>query len=432
MLDYGFQPTAAISLSLLSQMSKLDSKYAADFKEHEVTRLENDRTLLPKLDAIRSGQDIESLERFAKAYLGMYLDIDNTIPPQDRIIILANPALADAIRQGFEAVLKHGNFPDEITIADAMVNEQPIAIGYILLAALDLLADDPRYAITTLPSASMRAAICFHYAAKTELQDKWFAQILTQRQDDVAHALVAFWQHLIARDGDHLPGLYQIINHAQYDAISRRVVLPVLASLQHCRKGVLRDLLHAALRICDHVELLQVCETALHNWTRADPSRYMLWLTTAFLLRPEHYAMTLAEYCGHSKEKLLPLLDFSVLTLHDDTQRRLTLTAQAYTQLLRIIAAKFTPQLDRYGNLSDITQKVMYLFYRLATATDTDAPMAIQRLGQVRVMKLYNDILRFVAALYAQRQPLSFEDFLDQLQATDAVRIRKKWSDLGH
>jgi hypothetical protein len=412
-------------------MSSPDSKYAADFQEHEVTRLGNDRDLLPKLDVIRAGQDIESLERFAKAYLGMYLDIDNSIPPQQRIVILANPALADAIRQGFEAVLKHGNFPDEVAIADAMMNELPVAIGYILLAALDLFVDDPRYAISKLPTSTIRSALCFHYAAKTEIQDKWFAQILAQRQDDVAQTLIVFWQRLLARDCDHLPGLYQIIKHAQNDAISRRVVLPVLASLQHCRKGVLRDLLHAALRVCDHTELLQISETALHEWTRADPSRYMLWLTSAFLLQPEHYAMSLAEYCGHSKEKILPLLDFSVLVLHDDKQQRLRLQAQAYTQLLRIIAAKFTPQLDRYGNLSDITQKVMYLFYRLAMASDADAPAAIQRLGRVRVMKLYNAVLSFVAALQTQPQSLSFEEFLAQLQAADAVRSRKKWSDLG-
>lgn len=414
-------------------MSSIDAKYAADFRDHEVTRLENDRTLLPKLDAIRSGQDIDSLERFAKAYLGMYLDIDNTIPPKDRIIILANAALADAIREGFEAVLKQGNFPDEVTIADAMMNEHPVAIGYILLAALDLLADDPRYAIAKLPAPTIRAAICFHYANKTELHDAWFSQILSQRQDEVAHALVAFWQRLVARDCDHLPGIYQIIRHNQYDAISRRVVLPVLASLQHCRKAILRDLLHAALRICDHVELMSICETALDSWTRADPNRYMLWLTTAYLLRPADYAMALAEYCGYSKEKILPLLDFSVTVLQTDSpQQQVTLTGQTCAHLLRIIAAKFTPQLDRYGNLSDITQKVMYLFYRLAVARDADTPAAIQRLGQVRVMKLYNDILGFVTELHARRQSLDFEQFLDQLQAAGAVRIRKKWSDLGH
>jgi len=411
-------------------MSSLDPKYAADFKEHEVTRLENDRNLLPKLEVIRSGEDIEALERFAKAYLGMFLDIDNNIPPQERIVILASTELADAIQSGFEAVLNQGQFPDEVRIADAMVDEQPLAIGYILLAALDLFADDPRYAIDNLPAQTVRTALCFHYATKTELQDKWFAQLLLQRQDAVAQALAIFWQQLIARDCDHLPGLYQIISHSEYDAISRRVVLPVLSSLQHCRKKVLRDLLHAALRVCDHSELLQICEAALEHWNRADPSRFILWLTTAYLLQPHVYAMSLAEYCGHSKEKILPLLDFSVLVLHSEPQQRLDLTAEAYAQLLRTIATKFAPQLDRYGNLSDITQKVMYLFYRLSTAAD--ATTAIQALNRVRVMKLYKDILAFVSQPHARQDNLSFDVFLAELEAAGAIKSRKKWSDLGH
>lgn len=432
MLDWPTQPTTLITLSLLSQMYTANPKYAADYKEHEVTRIENDRTLLPKLSAIRAGQDIEALERFAKAYLGMYLDIDNNIPPRDRIYILANENLADNIRQGFEAVLNQAHFPDEANIAEAMSNEQSIAVGYILLAALDLFADDPRYAIDKLPSATIRTAICFHYAAKTELQDKWFAQVLQQRQDDVAQALAAFWQHLLARDSDHLPGLYQIIRHPQYDAISERVLLPVLGKLRHCRKGVLRDLLHAALRVTDHGELFKICKQALTSWSSADPSRYILWLSTAFLLQPDEYDMLLADYCGRSKEKILPLLDFSVLVLQGDKPQRLPLRADAYAQLLRIIAAKFTPQLDRYGDLCDNTQKVMYLFYRLAMATNADAASAITRLGQVRVMKLYKDILVFVADLHAQHCPMEFKDFLAQLQADDSIKSRKKWSDLGH
>ena len=158
----------------------------------------------------------------------------------------------------------------------------------------------------------------------------------------------------------------------------------------------------------------------------------MLWLTTAFLLQPEQYGQVLMEYCGRSKEKILPLLDFTVMVLLTDDQQRLPLRAEDYAQLLRIIAAKFTPQRDRYGGLCDNTQKVMYLFYRLAMATDADAAAAIQHLGQVRVMKLYSDILVCVAELHAQQHPLAFEDFLDQLQAADSIKSRKKWSDQGH
>jgi hypothetical protein len=417
---------------MISQMYSVDPKYATDFRDHEGTRVENDRNLLPKLAEIRNGHNKESLERFAKAYLGMFLDIDNNIPPHDRICILANETLAQGVLQGFEAILVQGEFPDEAAIADAMMDERPITIGYILLAALDLFGDDPRYSVKHLPATTIRAAICFHFAAKTELHDRWFIQVLQQRPNEVADAISPFWRQLLARDCDHLPGLYQFISHPQYDEISRRIILPVLADLKHCRKRTLRDLLHAALRVCDHTELLTICENALSHWNRADPSRYILWLATTFLLQPGKYDMLLADYCGRSKEKILPLLDFTVMVLLTDDQQRLPLHADTYTLLLRIIAAKFTPQLDRYGDLCDNTQKVMYLFYRLAMARDADTAAAIKRLGLVRVMKLYKHILAFVTELQAQQRPLEFEEFLALLQQHDSIKIRKKWSDLGH
>ena len=142
--------------------------------------------------------------------------------------------------------------------------------------------------------------------------------------------------------------------------------------------------------------------------------------------------MSLADYCGRSKEKILPLLDFSVMVLLSDDSQRLLLHADSYAQLLRVIAAKFTPQLDRYGNLCDNTQKIMYLFYRLAMATDADTAAVIQRLGQVRVMKLYKDILALVTELHAQHSQIAFNDFLTQLQTEGSIKSRRKWSDLGH
>lgn len=414
----------------------IDPAYLADYKEHAGTRQDNDRTLLPGLDAIRRGEDLESLERFAKAYLGMFLDIDNNIPPHDRIHILANEELARGVQDGFSAVLDRNEFPDEGAIADSMIQETQLPIGYILLAALDLFADDPRIAVDKIPADTLRAAICFHYAYKTEMQDKWFAEVLLKRQQDTAQALSVFWQRLIKTGSDHLPGLYHIISHSRYDAISARVVLPVLREIKHCRKAVLRDLLHAALRVADHEQLYALCESALDRWPGAQPGYYIPWLATAFLLHPDKYAMLLGDYCGRSKEKILPLLDFSVMVLITDAEERLHAGAGTFAQLLRIIAPKFTPQQDRYGNPCDNTQKVLYLFYRLATASDPDTASAIRRLGKVRVMKLYSEILDFVAQTQARQaqgeQPLELETFVAQLHADGLIKSRKKWSDLGH
>lgn len=415
----------------MNRMDSIAERYQHDYREHAGTRAENDRNLLGKLAQIKNGTDIEALERFAKGYLGMFLDLDNTIPPKQRISVLANPELAQAIEQGFETILSAGQFPGPEDIANSMLDDKPFAVGYILLSALDLFSEEPRYQVAQLSDDTIIAAVCFHYAYKTELTDRWLRAVLHKRHQQVAQAFAAFWQQLTKRNTDHLPGLYEIISHQQHDAISRQVVLPVLQTWKTCRKKTLRDVLHAALRVADHQELLHICREALDEWNAAEPARYILWLATAFLLAPGKYDMVLSDYTGRSKEKVLPLLDFTVMVLLTDNQQRLTLSADAYTHLIRIIAAKMTPQYDSYNNLCDNTQKVMYLFYRLAGCQDEDTLAAIKRLGMVRVMKLYQPILEFVTEIHGQAMP-EFEVFLDRLIAEDRIKAKLKWSDQGH
>lgn len=412
-------------------MQNVEQRYQHDFNEHERTRIENDRHLLKNLDAIAQGKDIEALERFAKGYLGMFLDLDNTIPPQQRISILANPRLAKAIREGFKTVLLDDRFPAPERIADSMLDDDPIPEGYILLAGLDLFADDSHFQISRLPEPTIIAAVCFHYAYKTEMQDQWLSHAITERQPAVAQALTSFWQRLAIRGTDHLPGLYQIIQDQANDPITSHVVLPILSAWKNCRKSTLRDLLQAAIRVADHKPLLAVSENALEEWNPAEPARYILWLATAFVLSPHQYDMVLSDYTGRSKEKIIPLLDFISIILHTKGGEPIRMSADTLAQVLRIVAPKITPQEDRYGEICDNTRKVMYLFYRLATTEDPDSESAIKRLKMVRVMKLYKAILDYVDTVnktVPDAQP-TFNDFIQHLIKGNKIRARIKWSD---
>jgi len=415
-------------------MISIKNLYPLDFKEQERTRIENDQLLLPVIEEIKSGHNIEGLERFAKAYLGMYLDLDNTIPPHHRVELLANPQLASNIKTGFEAILKRDSFPDAQQIADSIFSEE-LPVGYVLLAALDLFSDNPRYAVAKLPAKTIIAAICFHYAYKTEIQDTWLNQIMQERPQETAEAFSSFWQQLITHGTDHLPGLHQFIDHRDYDNISREILLPVLKHWRTVRKKLLAKLLQTSIRTTDHTTLLNLCEDALSNWNQAEPARYILWLATTFLLAPDRYEAIIIDYTGRTKEKIVPLIDFIFIVLNDN--EHIKPTTQTLATLLRIIAPKVTPQKDRYGQLCDNTRKVMYLFYQLAISEYTDPTakkMVIERLKQVRVMKLYIPVLEYVTSAYvaphltntATDSIPEFEEFLVQLVNQELIKSRAK------
>jgi len=404
-------------------------RYPVDYQDHTGTRLENDRRLLPIADDIKSGHSIENLERFAKAYLGMYLDMDNSIPANDRISILANPELARFIYAGFESVLNNTKFPSAETIADSL-DAKDLPEGYILLAAMDLYGDRDQYSLSKLPAATLIATLCFQYAYKNEIDNHWLHDLFLQRPNEAIDAFNGFWQQLITHNIDHLPGIYQIIGNRQHDHISKQVLLPVLTSWLSVRRKLLRDILRGALRSVDSEQLHDLANKSLSRWNAAEPARYILWLACAFLLQPDKHRLMLFEYTRRSKEKLVPLLDFVYWVLHTD-QLTLPLGAHAYADLISIIAAKITPQKDRYGEFCHNTRKVLFLFFCLAKSKDNSH--AIMQLSNIRVMKLYAPILEWITNcnVSTDTRPIAsqLDDFIKQLIKHNLIHPRKKWSD---
>ena len=410
--------------------NSIESRFPVDFKDHAGTRLENDRRLLPMADEIESGDNIENLERFAKAYLGMYLDMDNSIPPLDRIHILANPALANRVLAGFLAVLQKRAFARAQDIADSIYTAH-LAEGYILLAALDIFGREKPDEIPNLPANTLVAAICFSYAYKHSIHQPWLDSIVLHQPEVAIHAFSEFWRQLIIHNTDHLPGIFFIIRKPDYDHIASAVLLPILEDWLTVRKKLLRDLLRCALRTVDHKELYKLSASSVANWNRAEPGRYILWLAVAFILQPTKFRPILNEYVGRTKEKLLPLLDFCYWVFYTDQLKMANFDADGYATLIRMIASRITPQKDRYGELCDNTRKVMFLFYRLACSSNKH--VAIEQLLKVRVMKLYEPILKYIDTETFSPDdtslPEQLDGFLNNLTRLKLIQPRIKWSD---
>lgn len=408
----------------------LHPRYDEEYRDKAGTRHANDVALLARVADIRQGRADDALARFAKAYLGLFLDMDNSIAPPQRIGILANPELAAAINAGFAAVLSREDLPATAAIAASVIADKPLDIGYVLLAGMNELARHDAGAVVRLPATTLAAAICFHYANKTDAADVWLDGVLTQHPALAAATLQQFWQTLIAHDFEYLPGLEQILARPGLQPVAREVVIPILQHWRNCRKKVLREILLTALQLADQASLRQVIESALVQWNPNEPGRYAQWLAAAFLLSPANYTAVLTDYMGRSRERILPLLDFVALALQRDTAQRYELPASAFASLLQVIAARFSPQVDRFGNLCDNSIKLMYLFYRLATARDAYTAAEIKSLRQIRVMKLYDAILAQALLVHTSgTSPPAVDDFIASLQAKGCIKSKCNWSD---
>ena len=366
-----------------------------DFDQARRRATEN---LAGQTEDIRGGRVPQALEPFAKAYLGLFLDIDENLEPAQRVDLLADEPLASAIREGFVAVLQRADLPTPKDIGARFARGQRLALGYVVLAGTDIVARDGRDALLALPEATLAAALCFYHINTPSHRLEWGARLLAERPGLCAEALQRLWHELIPTVSDHLPGLRPVLHNADAAAIRQELVLPLLLQWTHCKQTVLRELLLVALRSSGHGPLLDATRRRLQGLDETDVKKWIYWLTCAYLLSPGEFEQQLADYAGRWRGKTLPLLDFSVAVLAQERESGLCVGPQQVAHLLRIIAPTFRRNAPLTGGLDAVSGKVMELFERLARDSSPEASEAVRVLQNVRVMKIYEDVLEDVAA----------------------------------
>jgi len=401
-------------------------------------RKENDERLLDQLGTLRNGEDMQILESFARAYLGMFYEIEDAIAPADKVAMLANQQVSEAVLSGFVAVLGRDDIPTPCEIGDQLAKHENSPAGYVVLAGLDRLMQTRPEKVEQLPQSVLQSAICFHFANQTDHQDEWFDTLLTDTSVS-APALNGFWQGLINNGAQMLPGLRIIMADSKYAALNREVLLPVLIHWKDCKLKTFRELVFAALRYAEHDELLLAARDLLNDENGIkDETRRLYWLAIAFLLSPDEFAQHMANFIGREKQKVLPLLDFMMRVGATDADTGVEFTPMMDAQLLRIIAPIFPPQEHSYGHMGGIdvnSRNVMRLFHKLATTSHAGAPEALKWLSNVRVMKIYKPVIRHAEKMQKKVQaenitPPDFTTYLDELEKNDELVQRRNRFDL--
>jgi hypothetical protein len=405
-----------------------------EYQRHQRARHENRPLLEGRLDEIQKGEALDALEPFAKAYLGMFYDIDSNITPEARIYLLVDEEMVVPITSGLRQAVQQQRFPSPVEIAEAMGDDEQLGIGYIALAGMDLFLHQQGQ-VEKLSAATLKAVICFHYANSTYHQDDWLLPLLKQAPALAAEAYIEFWQVLCHKGITYLPGLQVILEKDELLPLRDRVIVAAVSLMRNKRPKELARMLLAALKTEATQALYETACEVLQQPEAIGIRQQVYWQATAFILEPGARGNILSGFVGQEKIKILPLLDFINWVLQDNPQR---LSGEAIGELIRIIAPKFTPQKDNYGNLSDITLKVAGLFYLLAINPTLPATQVTKKLRRVRVLKLYNEVLDEVEALQTKlateelNAPPDAETFIQQLHTSGKLKSKKKWSDTNY
>ncbi|MCW9030556.1 MAG: hypothetical protein OQK58_03635 [Gammaproteobacteria bacterium] len=342
----------------------MDNKVIAlDF---ELTRSENDEQLLPQIESIRNGENFQALIPFAKAYLGLFYVIDSEIPAHEKIKLLANNDLAEAVLQGFEASILRTDITCVEKIGHAMAEHKEFAEGYVILAGLDLIANKSIANIIKVNDGVLASAVAFHYSNKTNHHDQWFEYLLTHHNNKVSAALAKYWQAMLKNNATYIPGRNLTFSDSPDSDVIQYTVLPLLEHWKNCKAKTLFQLLQLAFKYSEADKLLDVCEGILSNEEVLNKKTRLYCIATAYLLAPDKYLTNLTNYVGRVKLKIMPLLDFMTVVIAQKNEITIDINDKMVSQLLRMIAPIFPPQQHVYGALGSLdinSRNVMLMFY---------------------------------------------------------------------
>ncbi len=364
-------------------------------QDFEQARSSTHEKLVDRLDELAQGKDVKSLESFAKAYLGMYLDLDKALLPDERVMLLADDDILESIWSGFDAVLNSRSLPAPEAIARKYAEDQRMPEGYIALAAMDrqIRRHDDDVAIVEVDDDVIESLVCFHYVDRNELQNRWMDYVIQHRPTLFSDALLRFWRTIQDYGVERYPGFREVLSKQEFEQVLQGLVLPVLQTIRRINKKLLLPLMLSAFRYVSHQDLLHTCRTHLASSEYMPVVHHVYWLATAYLLAPDEYEAMLFDYVGRTREKALPLLNFIEPVIRDADNTGLDISAGMLAKLLYMIAPKFRPGRDQFGRLDDNVQKIVWLFDLLGQDHSQQARLAVQRLRRIRVMRLYSDYL---------------------------------------
>ena len=357
-------------------------------KTLERTRAEHDARWGAAVPAVRAGRRLGALVAGAKAYLGQYLNLQEEVEGEARVGMIFNPPLAEAVLDGLVAALDGQPPPRPEDIARDQLAGREMPLGYVFLAGADLRVRAlGAGALLGLPEAVRRALCCYALAVPTDHVHGWEPLLWRAEPALTAHALWQYWQPFLAAGHRRPPGLYRVLGEPGLRAVAARLLLPVLGRRRAGDWRGLRELLAAALSLADRSDLLALVRQAAGR-EGAVPRERVHWLAAGFLLAPGEFAGPLAAYCGHSKEKILPLLDFVAPLLGPGGACADALSDRALAQLLRIIGPVFPPAAPEAGAEPDrISLRVSELFRAFQRRRGPEAEAARAWLRSIRVMR---------------------------------------------
>ncbi|MCS6296701.1 MAG: hypothetical protein H8K09_10735 [Nitrospira sp.] len=385
-------------------------------QKDETQRAIRIKQLTEQIEGIRSAASVGPLVHLAKVYFGLFYDVARESPPSNRLTTFTNPEIAAATLEGFLATLQLPDLPSPQMIGELESNGREYSIGFPVLAGLDVLAGKSLFDILALAKTTLQSGLVFHYANLTERSREWVNLLIESMPEISASALVSYWRPHLARNLQHIPGLYDLAHEERMKGVARLVSLTLLKEFPNCLEDNLKLLLRAATRNSDPTEFVTLSDEILNGPTLLSDENKTLWCAATFILDPERVKARLAAQISGREEQAARLLGFISPSLGIATEVQYCLSSVALASVIQMTGPIFQPpDLAQSGWLGlhsrgEAASSVRSLIYRLGNDLSSQASEALHRLHDSPTLAPWRiEIAHVLATQGRQRRELAFK-----------------------
>jgi hypothetical protein len=265
---------------------------------------------------LTKGNHLKATEDIAKAYLGLFYDIDESLAPEDRVAALVGQKLQQIAIESLSATIKKNAIPTPRQISDLHANEnKEYRLEHILVAQADFsFRADPKLSDISIAIAQSTLA-SFHwelYASSrigTECQKRLQKIVFADpklKEDFIRDTIEPY----LRVGKTHVSGLYRISRNLEFSDIAGKLALEWISTFEKMSNESLAELLSAAIQYAPRKELVELVEknVSAKAW-RSDEKRREIWLSALFLLNFEVHAGLLSAYASEDPSRIWPFRD---------------------------------------------------------------------------------------------------------------------------
>lgn len=258
-------------------------------REVEQRRVQSIENITPHKTDVESGKAAGILEYYSRIWRGMFTDVSNEIPSEERLKEEVGPEWCQIITTGIRNSVNYPeNFHSMYEIADQSAKNSHYYRAYLMCTAMDLIEKEGKEAVLGLSDEVLKLAVAYSMSPSSINEPEWLKWIWESKRELAWKTALKYWLRELKAGAERLTGFYEF-NGDELLCKGLPEILPiVLKFYPNLSTDLLKTTLINLFKFVDMNVQATVVERALKK-NHASEGRITLWLAAGYRVAPNSY-----------------------------------------------------------------------------------------------------------------------------------------------